>query len=242
VPRLTSGPLISSIRANGVETNGAAFANAPSRKDGSTTKRNLPLVGLGVLLVVGCAVGFSSALLRAGGRQEVLVVARNVSAGHIISSSDVRTAQLSLAGSIASIPASEAAQIIGHPASAALASGTLLTESDVAPTLGPPKGHAVVGLALKPGQYPVGLAPGERVLVVVNAGVSTSTDSSTTSDSSSVIAPMEGTVLEVESDPVDSSGSFVVSIQLDEGNGAIVASAASAGNVALAILSSARSA
>src|ERR1700723_4813297 len=112
MPRLTSEPLISSIHANGVETNGAGFGNTQSRKDGWTTKRNLPLVGLGVLPLVGCAIGFSSALLRAGGRQEVLVVARDLSAGHIISSSDLRAAQLSLAGDIASIPASEAPQIL----------------------------------------------------------------------------------------------------------------------------------
>jgi SAF domain len=237
VSRLTSESPMSSIHANGVETHGAGFANAKSRKAAWTTKRNLPLVGLGVLLVVGCAIGFSSALLRAGGRQEVLVAAHNLMAGHIISSSDLRTAQLSLAGGIASIPASEVSQIIGHPASAAVASGALLTESDVAPSLGPPKGHAVVGLALKPGQYPVGLAPGERVLVVVNSGDSTSSGSSDAADTSSV-APMEGTVLEVESAPTDSSGSMVASIQLDEGDGATVASAASAGNVALAIISS----
>jgi SAF domain len=238
VSRLTSEPLMPSIHANGAE---AGFANAKSRKPGWTTRRNAPLVGLGVLLIFGCAIGFSSALLRAGGRQEVLVAARTLTVGHVISSSDLRTAQMSLAGGISSVPASEVSQIIGHPASAAVASGSLLTESDVAPSLGPPRGHAVVGLALKPGQFPVGLVPGDRVLVVVGSGISTTSGSSDPSDPSSAVAPMEGTVLEVESAAIDSSGSLVASVQLDEGNGAVVATAASAGNVALAILPSGRS-
>jgi hypothetical protein len=238
--RLASPPRMSNLHANGVETNSSGFANARSRKAGWTTTRNLPLVGLGVLLVVACAIGFSSALLRAGGRQQVLVVARDLPAGHVISSSDLRTAQLSLVGDIAFIPASDITEIIGHPASAEIAAGSLLTESDIAQSIGPPKGHAVVGLSLKPGQYPIGLAPGERVLVVVSSGISSSSVSTPSSDAPSSVAPMEGTILEVQSAPIDSSGSIVASLQLDEGNGATVASAASAGNVALAIVSSGR--
>ena len=205
---------------------------------GRTAKRNMPLVGLGVLLIVGCAIGFSSAWLRASGHQEVLVVSKGLSAGQVISPSDLRTAQLSVASGVASMPASDISQVIGRPVASAVTPGTLLTEADVAQTTGPPNGRAVVGLALKPGQYPPGLAPGERVLVVFNSGGPTVSGSSATSDTNLANAPTEATVLAVESAPVNSSESLVVSIQLAEGDGATAALAASEGNVALAVISS----
>ncbi len=224
---------------NGTQTFGEDPASGRTVPPTRATKRNLPLVGLGVLLVVGCAIGFSSAWLRAGGRQDVLVVDTSLAAGQVLSSSDLQTAQLSVARGIASMPASQLSQVIGRPVSTTLTPGTLLTETDVAQMAGPPSGRAEIGLALKPGQYPPGVTPGDRVLVVINAGSSpTSSNFSPTSVASSENAPMEATVIGVESPPADSSESLIVSIQLAEGNGSAVASAASAGNVALAVISS----
>jgi hypothetical protein len=191
-----------------------------------------------MLLVVGCAIGFSSAWLRAGGRQEVLVVAKSLSPGQVLSPSDLRTSELSVASGVAAMPASELPQVIGRPISSALTPGTLLTSSDVAQTVGPPNGRAEVGLALKPGQYPPDVTSGERVLVVINSDDSATSGSSTTFHSTTADAPLEATVIGVETAPVNSSESLVVTIQLAEGNGAAVTSAASAGNVALAVISS----
>jgi hypothetical protein len=99
----------------------------------------------------------------------------------------------------------------------------------------------MVGLALKPGQYPPGVAAGERVLVVMGSGSNSGGSGPTgfsTSSSSNAAAPLAGTVMSVEQAPANSSESIIVSVQLAEGNGAAVASAASAGNVALAVVSS----
>jgi len=129
--------------------------------------------------------------------------------------------------------------VLGRPIASSISSGTLLTASDVAQAPGPPGGRADVGLALKPGQYPPGLTTGERVLVVLNgAGQSSPTPTTGPSDLATSAAPLEATVIGVESAPVDSSETIVVSIQLAQGNGAAVASASSAGNVALAVISS----
>jgi hypothetical protein len=196
----------------------------------------VPLIALGVLLVVGCAIGFSSAWLRAGGRQQVLVVATNLSAGQVLTPTDLRSVQLSTGAGLSPIPASEASEVVGHPVALPLAPGSLLTEADLGPSALPPTGQAVVGLALKPGQYPPGITAGAQVLVVI--GGSTSSASSTSSGSSPADAPIAATVVGVEPAPTDSSDSVVVSIQLAEGNGAAVAAAGSAGNVALVIVSS----
>jgi hypothetical protein len=194
----------------------------------------LPLIALGVLLVVGCAIGFSSVWLKAGGRQQVLVVATNLSAGHVLASSDLRTVQLSTSSGLAPIPASEAPSVIGHPVALPLSAGSLLTVGDLGPSALPPGGQAVVGLALKPGQYPPELAAGDRVLVVVVSG--TASSGSSASASSVADAPIEATVIGVDQAPSTSSNSVVVSVQLAEGNGAAVAAAGSGGNVSLVVI------
>ncbi len=238
--RLPTAPLIPDGRAtNGTKVRNPDSSVRPSTASGRTTKRNLPMVGLGVLLVVGCALGFSSAWLRAGGHQEVLVVTRSLSAGQVLSQTDLRSVQLSVASGVTSLPASQLPDVLGRPIASALASGTLLTASDVSQALGPPGGRADVGLALKPGQYPPGLTPGDRVLVVMNgASQVSSTPTTGSSDQATSAAPLEATVVGVESAPVDSSEAIVVSVQLAQGDGAAVASAASAGDVALAVISS----
>ncbi|HEX4220228.1 MAG TPA: SAF domain-containing protein [Acidimicrobiales bacterium] len=201
----------------------------------------MPLVALGVLLVVGCAIGFSSAWLRAGGHQQVLVVANDLSTGQILTSSDLKTVQISGGNGLSVIPASQAAEMVGRPVAQPITSGSLLIPSDLGSSVGPPQGRAMVGLALKPGQYPPGVAAGERVLVVLGGGSGSAASGSTgfsPSSSSNAEAPLAGTVVSVEQAPANSSESIIVSVQLAEGNGAAVASAASAGNVALAVVSS----
>jgi hypothetical protein len=234
--RLATRPLGGSRpTTNGSASNGIDPTKQRTPTGRRATKRNVPLIALGVLLVVGCAIGFSSAWLRAGGRQQVLVVAANLSAGQVLAPSDLRTIQLSTGNGLSPIPASEASDVVGHPVALPLTSGSLLTAADLGPSILPPSGQAVAGLALKPGQYPPGITAGAQVLVVVSG--STSTGSSSSSDSPSD-APIEATVVGVEPAPTDSSDSVVVSVQLAEGNGAAVAAAGGAGNVALVMVSS----
>jgi hypothetical protein len=212
---------------------GHGGASTPSGRP--VTCRNVPLIAIGVLLVVGCALGFSTAWLRAGGRQQVLVVTTNLSAGQVLTSSDLRTAQLSTGSGLSPVPASDVADVVGRPVAFPLAPGSLLTDTDLGPAALPPSGQAVVGLALKPGQYPPDIAAGAQVLVVIDG--SNTSGSSTSSGSSSADAPIPATVIGIDAPPADSSDSAVVSVQLAEGNGAAVASAGSAGNVALVMVS-----
>lgn len=201
-----------------------------------TAKRNAPLIALGVLLVVGSAIGFSSAWLRAGGRQQVLIVATNLSAGQILTSSELRTVQVSTGSGLSPIAASEISNVIGRPVALPLVAGSLLTQANLGPSALPPKGQAVVGLALKPGQYPPGISAGAHVLVVVSGGSGSS--GSSAAASSAADAPIEATVTGVDQAPTNSSDSLIVSVQLAEGNGSAVAAAGSSGNVALVIVSS----
>jgi hypothetical protein len=168
----------------------------------------------------------------------VLVVANNVPAGGVLTSSDLRSAQVSVGSGIAFISSAEADQVVGRAVTSAITAGTLLVPSDVTGTPGPPSGRAVVGLALKPGQYPANIETGDRVLVVINTGGSTSSGPTDSATSPTTTAPVEATVVEVDQAPANSSESIVVSVQMPRGNGAAVASAASGGDVALAVVSS----
>ena len=234
-------PATQPLSADRSTTNGTTSTEIDSEKrrpplERRVTKRNMPLIALGILLVVGCAIGFSSAWLRAGGHQQVLVVATNVSAGHILTSTDLRTVQLSTGNGLSPIPASEASVVIGHPVALPLASGSLLTEADLGPSALPPSGRAVVGLALKSGQYPPEIEAGAKVLVVISSG--SGSQGSSTATSSTTDAPIQAIVIGVELAPANSSDAVVVSVQVAEGSGAAVAAAGSAGSVTLVIVSS----
>lgn len=219
-------------------TNGTGPTSS-ARPRPRSTNRNIPLAAVGVLLVIGCAIGFSSAWLRAGGRQQVLVVSSAISAGQVLTPADLHTAQLSVSSGLSPVPASEESAVVGRAVALPLAAGTLLTESDLGPGADPPSGQAVVGLALKPGQYPPEVTAGDRVLVVTNPSstADAAAVAATTSGTTVVVPPVPATVVGVESASQTTSDSAVVEVQLAEGDGAAVATAASAGDIALVLVS-----
>jgi hypothetical protein len=145
---------------------------------------------------------------------------------------------MSIGTGVAFVSAAEANQVVGRAVTSAITAGTLLAPSDVTGSPGPPNGRALVGLALKPGQYPANIETGDRVLVVINIGSSTSSGPTNSPTSPTTTALVEATVVQVDQAPANSSESIVVSVQMPQGNGAVVASAASGGNVALVVVSS----
>jgi hypothetical protein len=221
-------------------SNGAGPGAAGARPRSYSANRNIPLVAVGVLLVVGCAIGFSSAWLRAVGRQEVLVTSNALAAGQVVTPSDLHVAQLSVGSGLFPVPAAQESAVVGRAMALPVAAGTLLTESDLGPGADPPSGQAVVGLALKPGQYPADVTAGDRVLVVTNPSstADTAAAGATGSGTTVVVPPVPAIVVGVQSASATTSDSAVVEVQLAEGDGAAVATAASAGDIALVLVSS----
>src|SRR6266511_3949638 len=103
--------------------------------------------------------------------------------------------------------------VVGRTAVVPLLPGTLLTRSLIGDAAFPPAGKVVASLAVKPGQYPQGLAAGARVAVFLSAanatgGTQTSTGAGTTTTRLSAV------VLGV--DPRgDGQGATVVTLLLD---------------------------
>jgi len=191
--------------------------------------RNPTWLVAGVLLVLLSALGGVLLFSSNDDRSEVLVAAQDLEPGQPIEQADLRIERIAIDGGIASVAASEAADLIGQipvgrvPAGAVLAPG--MFAGDVA--LGPDE--MVVGAALDPGEAPLsGLQIGAPVellaLEPVDAGATS--DGAAVADARRVAVPLgTGTVWAVE--PV-ATGQLWVSMRVrrDVGLAASQASAA----------------
>ena len=129
----------------------------------SKPRRRVPplLVGVGLgIAALAVFVWLTPAGLRS---TRVLVLSRPLAAGATISTADLRVVSLAVPKGLQVVPASDEGQLVGQTALVDMASGSLL----VAGELGQPgSSGSIVGVALKAGQFPPGLAAGQRVEVV----------------------------------------------------------------------------
>jgi len=144
-----------------------------------------------------------------GDRQPVLAVARPVAAGQAIGGADLRVVRVAADPGVGTVSASQRSRIVGRTAGVALTPGALLAPAQLAegPTL--PPGSVVVGALLKPGQFPLGLHPGDAVLVMPLA--SPAQAGLISGQASDAAKPIRATVAGVEKLP-DSGGATSVSL------------------------------
>jgi hypothetical protein len=133
-------------------------------------KASRPLLGIGVVVVVICALLFASLYSGAAERTLVLGVAKDVAPGQVIGDGDLRDVEISAGPGIKMVPAAERKTVVGQRAAVALAPGSLLARSQLAtgPRLAP--GEALVPVALPAGRFPPELGSGDTVAVVATAG------------------------------------------------------------------------
>lgn len=128
-------------------------------------RRRLPHAVAGALLVVACVVAYAYGAVVLGRRVQVLAVARPVAAGQVLAAEDLVTVTAVRDGRVGVIDAADAPRVVGQAAAVPLLAGTLLTRAHLGPSALPPVGQQVASVALKPGQYPQGLAAGAHVAV-----------------------------------------------------------------------------
>lgn len=208
----------------------AAARPATARARPAGRRRQVPLVVLGVLLVVGFALAFTDASLHLGSRQEVLVVDQPLAAGQMLTTGDLRAARLTTGSGLDAVSVAEESSVVGRNAAVPLVAGALLTRSEVGANAPVASGYDVVALALKAGSFPPDLAPGDRVQVVP---VNSSTTSGTITANSSSGSPVGATVLAVEAAATDSGSGTVISVQVSKGDADEVASLAAANQASL---------
>lgn len=222
------------------------------------TRDRRALVAVGSLVVIGaCVAAFAGLYASAGHRTAAVVVDRSLVQGQPITASDLGQADVSVSAGVGYIPVAEASVIEGKRAAAAVPAGSLLTAGDLASAPAVAAGDAVVGVALKDGQFPAGgLTPGEQVLVVQTGipgsplsapasapSAGTSTTSATASDSAlvgtgtGVLVPV-ATVVSVTSPDPASGGTYalLVSVEVASVVAPVVATASSADQVGLVLL------
>ncbi|OXM44106.1 hypothetical protein CFP75_35505 [Amycolatopsis alba DSM 44262] len=134
----------------------------------------MPYLVAGVLLVVLCVGGAVWWTTSTQDRVSVLALAKPVPLGHVLTSADLRSIDVSATPGMALIPADRAASVLGRPMATSLGAGTLLTPDAVSAAAIPAAGRAVVAVVVKPGQAPPELAAGTPVTVVVTAAAAES--------------------------------------------------------------------
>ena len=225
----------------GVSANGAATSTKPATAKaapGVGRRRQVPWVVFGVLLVLGCTLVFAVASVRLGGGTEVLVLTRPVAAGQVLSPGDLRSVRVSAGGGLGLVAATGEAGVLGRPAAVPLVAGSLLVATDLGAPPASSAGFDVVAVALKAGQFPPDLAPGDRVQVVAvgpgpsGAGSSGSGGAVTPALTSGSGGPVLATVVGLQVPPASSGGDTVVSLQVADANADAVAVAA-AGEISL---------
>src|ERR1700694_2196444 len=224
----------SSSPANGTTATKARPLQQLPRLSGPARKPNRALVAVGVRVVVVCALGFATAWLRVGGRQPVLVLADSAPAGHVLAATDLRTVQLSADSVLTPVLASSEASVLGRSLAVPLVPGSLLSPADLGPSTVPPPGQAMVGLALKPGQYPPELTVGDAVEVVSSPAPSAAASSAVAPLSPQVASAM---VAGLTQPPPGSAASAVITLQLQSQDAQSVAATANSGQLSLVIVS-----
>jgi hypothetical protein len=233
---------------------------APTRGESKTEFRlpvtsgsRRPLVAIvSALLVFTSIAVFASVYSSANHQTPSLIVVQTIQEGQRISGTDLGQASVAISAGVSPIPVASAPLLAGKRAAVTIPAGSLLTLADVAGSAPIAAGEAVVGMALKDGEYPsAGVESGDQVMIVQSASpgapaTATATDSGSGSGSGSqdgggsatgVLVP-QATVFDVGPPSANSSdgASLLVSVEVSTTLAAEVSTAASAGEVSLVLL------
>ena len=204
----------------------AGLLSAPRRMQ-------LPWAIGGGLTVVATTVGFSAGSGLLSDKSPVLVVAEPVAAGQTITSDVVRSIPVAADAGVGTIDASLASKVIGRTAAVPLTPGTLLNVSDIGKATFPPAGQAELAVALRVGAYPLDLAAGDRVQVVIASDSQSAM--TTTNPATAAPAPVPTYAVVTKVGRTDGQGGVVADLLMDQSSFQKVASAGPSG-VSLAVL------
>ncbi|MFG3100136.1 hypothetical protein ACGFZL_06415 [Streptomyces sp. NPDC048182] len=215
----------------------AAPGQAPvgDRLPSPPRERKPALAALAVLLILVGALGATMLVLRVGDRVEVIQLTGDVRAGDSITKNNIKSVMVNDDSGASFVPWSQREGLMKLKARSSLYSGTVLVGQMFAGKQQLPAGKATVGLALKEGQYYADIKAGDAVTAYrVGTNASSTPDKSTSPSSGGALVDNARVERVAEdSDATVSTGSKSVTLLVDEAASAALASAASAGEVAL---------
>ncbi|MFI1094535.1 hypothetical protein [Streptomyces sp. NPDC020917] len=210
-------------------------------------ERKPALAALAVLLILVGALGATVMVMRAGNKIEVVVINDNIAAGQPIPMSALKDVEISDVKGIQFIRWGQRNDLTkNYRAATNLMPGTVLTLNQLTKGQnGLTSGKSIVGLSLKDGQFPDGLKAGDTVAAYrVGNDVSKSTSSSSDGSSGDSLGGdtslISGSVIvqNVKGSSSDfSSGNTSVKVLVDSSVAGKLTIAASAGDVALVLVS-----
>lgn len=190
-----------------------------------TRQRRPGWTALALTLVVAFGAVGAWLYSSAGSKTAVVVVVREVPAGHVIDRADVST--VAMAGAVTAVAGERLDSVVGQTAAVHLLPNMLLQRSMVTagPGLTPAQAH--VGVAVRSGQIPAdGLAPGDAVTVVELPAP----DAPASTSASVLVERAE--VFAVREDPAQAGGTLLTLVVPTQ-KAVSVAAASGAGRAAL---------
>lgn len=198
-------------------------------------RRNRARVGVGAVVMALAALAAVVLYTNVGHRRAVLAVARQVDPGQVIGDRDLREVRISSDPGLAPIAADTRASVVGRVADVRLVPGTLLTRAELTDGPALARGMALVGAVLKPGQYPLGLRVGDRVVLVAATSSSTGASGGTDQRSSATSNLPEATVAALER-TAGASDTVAVSLIVSALDAPALADAGAAGRLELVVI------
>jgi hypothetical protein len=189
------------------------------------TRRRPVLLALGVALTATGALTTAWLVEHADARVAVVVLARDVPYGAVLSSADLAVADVAADPRIATVPADQARAYAGRVAAVPLLAGSLLAPGSATDAPPPGPGQVLLALAVPATRMPVGaLAAGDRVLMV-------STPARDAEPPTTAPATLRATVVRLGEPDLD--GVTVVDVTVPSADGPLAAAWSATGRVAL---------
>jgi SAF domain-containing protein len=198
-----------------------------------TVRRGRVLGGLLVVVVAGTLTGWLFAT--SGQRVPVVMVARDVPVGTVLSAADLTTTRVAADPSVPTIPADQLGSVAGRVAAVDLRRGTLLAPSQITAALTPGQGQQIVAVAMKASQLPAGeLRPGDHVLVVPTPQAPGAAGGGPGGDAAAPLVKETAAVVD-RVGSADAEGLVVVNLLVSADVGTQIARQASTGRLALVV-------
>lgn len=192
-------------------------------------------VAVGLLLMLVAVVGGAGLIKAAQARIPVLVAAGAVEPGEVITATDLRVAEVSLAGGVAHLPAEMESSLVGRVATEPWWEGKLLGPGSAAESPPLPAGSVAMSLLLKPDRAAGGgIRAGDQVAVIASQGGGRE-------EARTTILLAQVPVLSVSRAPAEEGGGVLVTLRLRLEEARMLAQARAAGEIDLVLLSGASS-